>query len=189
MLTPALPRALTANPFQTNWIISRRDDLTWFIGPALISYVALGLMAAGLPITLIYLVWFIGVDGPHVIAVCWQHYHIAKQHFGFIMLWKAKNKELDAADLKLDRWFLLTSTILPLALFVVKTHLANSQFVQWIGSAAVAVYLAFTGVYVLRQVKKCWAGLRFRSSCSSAVWFRCSGWHFWTLLLWGPTES
>ena len=29
----------------------------------------------------------------YLFAVCWQHYHIAKQHLGFMMLWKAKNKE------------------------------------------------------------------------------------------------
>jgi hypothetical protein len=183
----------------TRWIISRRDDLTWFIGSAAISYLALILMATGFPITLIYLIWLVGVDGPHVIAtvtrtyfdkqerkrlgwflwvifplvaagplmvwagqaslfflfaVCWQHYHIAKQHFGFVMLWKAKNKERDPLDLKLDRWFLLTSTILPLALFVVKTRLMNWQAAKILGAASLAAYLIFTGVYVARQIKK-----------------------------------
>src|SRR5580692_12591803 len=183
----------------TRWIISRRDDLTWFIGSAAISYLALILMAVGFPITLIYLIWLVGIDGPHVIAtvtrtyfdrqerkrlgwflwvifplvvvgpvmvwagqgslfflfaVCWQHYHIAKQHFGFVMLWKAKNKERDPLDLKLDRWFLLTSTILPLTLFVIKTRLMAFQAVQWLGAASLVVYLVFTGVYVARQIQK-----------------------------------
>jgi hypothetical protein len=188
-------------PWRTNWIISKRDDLTWFIGSAAISYLAFGLMAAGFPITLIYLIWLIGVDGPHVIAtvtrtyfdkqerarlgwflwiivpfalagpfmvwigqaslfylfaVCWQHYHIIKQHYGFIMLWKAKNKDRDPIDLKLDRWFLLTSTILPLALFVIKTRFAG---LDWLSSAALAMYLAFAGVYAIHQIKKFRAGL------------------------------
>jgi hypothetical protein len=181
------------------WIISRKDDLTWFIGSAAISYLALGLMATGFPITLIYLIWLVGVDGPHVIAtvtrtyfdrqermrlgwflwiivplvvagplmvwagqaslfflfaVCWQHYHIAKQHFGLVMLWKAKNKERDPLDLKLDRWFLLTSTILPLALFVVKTRLMNWQAAKALGAAALAAYAIFTVIYVARQIHK-----------------------------------
>lgn len=203
-VVPTLPQGLTAQPWRTNWIISQRDDLVWFIGPALISYLALGLIAVGFPITLLYLFWFVGVDGPHVIAtvtrtyfdkqerkrlgwflwiiipllvagpifvwaghaalfylfaVCWQHYHIAKQHFGFIMLWKAKNKERDPIDLKLDRWFLLASTILPLALFVIETNFANWRFFRGLGAVATAAYLVLVGVYVARQVKKFRHGL------------------------------
>jgi hypothetical protein len=191
-------------PWRTNWIISKRDDLTWFIGSAVVSYAAFGLMATGFPIMLIYLIWLIGVDGPHVIAtvtrtyfdkqerqrlgwflwiivpltvagpvmvwlgfaslfylfaVSWQHYHIIKQHYGFIMLWKAKNKDRDAFDMKLDRLFLLASTILPLGLFVVKTRLAGITWVEWTASAVVAMYLAFVGVYLIHQVKKLRAGL------------------------------
>ena len=187
-------------PFQTHWIVSRRDDLVWFIGSALLSYLALGLLAAGTPITLIYLIWLVGVDGPHVIAtvtrtyfdkqerrklgwllwmivplmlagpvmvslgqaslfylvaVCWQHFHIAKQHFGFVMLWKAKNKERDATDLRLDRWFLLASTILPLALFVERTRFP----LPWLEAAALSAYVLLTAVYVGRQWNKFKAGI------------------------------
>jgi len=190
-------------PARTNWIISRRDDLLWFIGPAAISYLALGLMAAGFPFTPIYLTWFLAVDGPHVMgtvtrtyldkqerrrlgwflwvivpftligpamvwagqssffylfAVCWQHYHIAKQHLGFMMLWKAKNKERDPLDLKLDRSFLLSSTVLPLALFVVKTRLTDWPPARWIEWADTAAYVVFALVYVGRQVQKFRAG-------------------------------
>ena len=191
-------------PWRTTWIISKRDDLTWFIGSAAVSYLAFGLMATGFPIMLIYLIWLIGIDGPHVIAtvtrtyfdkqerqrlgwflwiivplmiagpamvwlgmaslfylfaVCWQHYHIIKQHYGFIMLWKAKNKDRDVVDMKLDRWFLLTSTVLPLALFVVKTRLAGFVWAERAGMAAVAMYIAFAGVYLIHQIKKLRAGL------------------------------
>src|SRR5712692_4884469 len=50
-------------------------------------------------------------------AVCWQHVHIVKQHFGFVMLYKAKNGERDRRDTRLDRWFLLASLFLPLVIF------------------------------------------------------------------------
>jgi hypothetical protein len=198
-IAQVFPQTLGVQPVRTNWIISRRDDLIWFIGSGAIGYLALGLMAVGFPITLIYLLWLVGVDGPHVIAtvtrtyfdkqerqrlgwflwvivplvvagplmvwagqaslfflfaVCWQHYHIAKQHYGFVMLWKAKNKERDPLDLKLDRWFLLTSTILPLALFVVKTRLMNWQVARWLAIAALAAYVAFTAVCIARQIQK-----------------------------------
>jgi hypothetical protein len=203
-ITPAISQPIGMRPAGTTWIISRRDDLLWFIGPAAISYLALGLMAAGFPITPIYLTWFLAVDGPHVMgtvtrtymdkrerkrlgwflwiivpfcligplmvaagqaslfylfAVCWQHYHIAKQHMGFMMLWKAKNKERDPLDLKLDRWFMLSSTVLPLALFVIKTRLMAFQAVQLLGWAATAAYAIFALIYVARQVQKFRAGL------------------------------
>lgn len=201
---PAIPQPIAVRPAGTSWIISRRDDLMWFIGPAAISYLALGLLAAGFPLTPIYLTWFLAIDGPHVMgtvtrtymdkrerqrlgwlmwlivpfcvvgpllvwagqgslfylfAVCWQHYHIAKQHMGFMMLWKAKNKERDPFDLKLDRWFMLSSTTLPLAIFVVKTRLMAWPAVQTLGSAAMAVYAIFALFYVARQVQKFRSGV------------------------------
>jgi hypothetical protein len=208
LITPAIPQPIGIRPAGTSWIISRRDDLLWFIGPAAISYLALGLMAAGFPITPIYLTWFLAVDGPHVMgtvtrtymdkrerkrlgwflwvivpfsligpvmvwagqsslfylfAVCWQHYHIAKQHFGFMMLWKAKNKERDPLDLKLDRWFLLSSTVLPLALLVIMTRLTGLRPAQWLGWAATAAYGIFAVIYVGHQVQKFRAGMPLNS--------------------------
>lgn len=189
--------------FQSNWIISRRDDLVWFIGSALISYLALALMAAGFPVTPLFLIWVVGVDGPHVVAtitrtyfdkqerarlgwllwtivpfalvgpvmlwlghvalfylfaVCWQHFHIAKQHYGMMMLWKAKNKDRDPLDMKLDRWFMLTSTVLPLALFVLKTQPAVSRLADWIIVPALTAYALFAAIYIGRQIRKFQSG-------------------------------
>ena len=205
MDAPALTQPLLSGmpvisaPPAVQWIISRKDDLIWFIGSALIGYLALGLMAAGFPIQLIYLVWVLGVDGPHVIgtvtrtyfdrneriklgwwlwviipfiavgpamvalgqgslfflfAVCWQHYHIAKQHIGLIMLWKAKNKERDAWEREMDKRFLLASTTLPLALFVVQTRLPAWPVLQGLEAAAVVAYLGFASYYVYYQIRK-----------------------------------
>jgi hypothetical protein len=197
VLTPAIAPGLPAHSEpKTNWIISRRDDLMWFVGSALAGYLALGLMAVGFPFTPIYFVWFVAVDGPHVIAtvtrtyfdkqerarlgwllwtllplmligpamvwmgqaslfylfaVCWQHFHIAKQHVGFVMLWKAKNKEREPLEGKLDRWFLLTSTILPLTLFVIRTRLAILNPYLWMPESA---YGLLATVYVIYQVRK-----------------------------------
>jgi hypothetical protein len=198
-ISPALPQSVGIPSGRTNWIISRRDDLTWFIGPGAISYLVLALMAAGFPITPIYLTWFLAIDGPHVMgtvtrtymdkrerqrlgwflwiivpfllvgpamvwagqaslfylfAVCWQHYHIAKQHLGFMMLWKAKNKERDSFDLQLDRRFMLASTVLPLAIFVIKTRLASFEPAQMAGTLSMAAYALFALFYVGRQVQK-----------------------------------
>ena len=64
-LQPAAGVSL-AGPQRTRWIISRRQDLIWFIGSALISYLALGLMSLGVGVALIQFIWFFGIDGPHV---------------------------------------------------------------------------------------------------------------------------
>jgi hypothetical protein len=187
------------------WIISRGQDLTWFIGSALAGYLALGLMAAGAPIFPIALFWLLLVDGPHVLstvtrtycdkaerarlgwflwipaplmlvgplmawagqaslffllAVCWQHFHIVKQHFGFMMLYKAKNGERDRHEFLLDRWFLLTSLFVPLGLFVLRTQASLSGMVplHWLAGAAVGGYVVLALVWLAWQVRKFRAG-------------------------------
>jgi hypothetical protein len=198
--TPAVSRS-SGGRLRAAWIISPREDLTWFIGSALAGYLAIGLMWIGLPILILQMIWFFGVDGPHVLATvtrtyfdkaerkklgwflwilvplllvgpamalagyaslffllafCWQQFHVVKQHFGFVMLYKAKNRERDATDRKLDRWFLLASLFVPLGLFLSRTHPAFK--VNWIAEAAVAGYAILTVVWLLRQAQKWRAG-------------------------------
>ena len=187
------------------WIISRPEDLTWFIGPAIVSYTALALMFGGFPLTPLYLVWLIGIDGPHVLAtvtrtyfdnnarrkmgpllwvvvpamllgplmvmggaetlfymfaVSWLHFHIAKQHFGFVMLYKHKAGERNRTDFLLDRWFLLTSLMLPFARFLVKSDfvvLPTLPVVKGLDAVLLLLYGCFAAVFVLRQLYK-WKG-------------------------------
>jgi hypothetical protein len=185
------------------WIISQRDDLTWFIGSALVGYLALSLMMNGFPVFPIQVIWMLGIDGPHVLAtvtrtyfdrearrelgpslwvivpfvllgpvagyfgqlslfflfaVCWQHFHIMKQHYGFVMLYKAKNKERDRFDLKLDRWFLLASLWVPLAGFVIATRDWLQPWTGLVYPWVVAGYLGLSGFWILRQGRKYVAG-------------------------------
>lgn len=197
---PTPPRGPDAGV--THWIISRQEDLTWFIGSAAISYLALAWMAAGLPLLPVFMAWLLLVDGPHVLAtatrtyfdrqeraklgwllwmplpllavgplivaagysslfflfaVCWQHLHIVKQHFGFVMLYKAKHRERDSRDFFLDRWFLLSSLFLPLALYVFRTRPWLSENVPGaalLGGAALTGYLMLAGAWAWRQVEK-----------------------------------
>jgi hypothetical protein len=182
------------------WIISRGQDLTWFIGPALVSYLVLGLLAGGFPMTPLFLIWLIGIDGPHVLAtvtrtyfdpierrrlgsllwvvapamimgpimvaagaaslfylmaVSWLHFHIAKQHFGFVMLYKHKARERDRVDFVLDRWFLLTSLMLPYGRFALHSfyaYLAATSVMRMAESAMLAGYALLAAVYLLRQL-------------------------------------
>jgi hypothetical protein len=183
--------------FRSDWIISRREDLTWFIGSALAGYLAIALMWAGFPLLPLQAVWFFGVDGPHVLATVtrtyfdkaerkklgwflwilaplllvgpvaamtghaalfflaaflWQQFHVVKQHFGFVMLYKAKNRERYDIDRKLDRWFLLASLFAPLGLFVLKTqHLLEHTALP---AALIAAYAVLTGAWLIRQAIK-----------------------------------
>ena len=152
----------------SSWIISKRQDLFWFIGAGLIGYLLLFVSAAQgeLPLRLLVL-WAFAVDGPHVfstatrvlldpkerkrvgflwlalIPLClvgpaiifaanqhvfymviatWSHYHISKQHMGFMFIYKRKARE--TSDFKLDKYFVLTLLILPY-LFYLTVLLTN----------------------------------------------------------------
>jgi hypothetical protein len=203
-LQPAAGVAL-AGPQQTRWIISKRQDLIWFIGSGVIGYLALALMSLGVGVALITFIWFFGVDGPHVqstitrtyfdkaerarlgwflwipvplllvgplfvfagfgslfflFAVCWQQFHIVKQHFGFMMLYKGKNK--DRTDFLLDRWLLLSSLLIPLGMFVLRTRPVIIQTVpmaEWLPKVAISLYAVLAAGWLLRQVQKLRAGL------------------------------
>jgi len=187
-------------PHRGPWIISRRQDLTWFIGPALVSYAVLGLLTAGFPMTPLFLIWLVGIDGPHVLAtvtrtyfdpaerrrlgsllwvvapamalgpimvaagaaslfyllaVTWLHFHIAKQHFGFVMLYRHKARERNHVDLALDRWFLLASLMLPFALFALRSYypyLFATAAIQTVHRTLLIGYALLAAAFVLRQV-------------------------------------
>ncbi len=51
-----------------------------------------------------------------IISVFWGNWHVAKQHFGFVMLYKRKNA--GRGDITIDKWFVLLSQTLPFVMFV-----------------------------------------------------------------------
>lgn len=155
---------LAAASYSPRWIISRRDDLVWFLGSALAGYFTLAVVLTSPPLARpIFLVWFYLVNGPHffetatrtyldqnhrktiprwlwmivpmtiipgaaialggetvlfILGTTWGTFHIAKQHMGIMMLYKRKNGERDQFDLKVDKWFLVGSQMLPFFLFL-----------------------------------------------------------------------
>jgi hypothetical protein len=61
------------------------------------------------------------VYGPLVFLVffrLWAYYHVVRQHWGFFMLYKRKNNDMDARDMKIDKWFFNLSLYLPLVMFM-----------------------------------------------------------------------
>lgn len=82
-----------------------------------------------------------------IFAFCWLHIHIAKQHVGFVMLYKRKAGEFE--DLKLDKYFLLGSLTLPAVLFFARPYLGNA-----IVNGISILYLFVPVLYAARQMRK-----------------------------------
>jgi len=48
-----------------------------------------------------------------LIVAVWAYYHVIRQHYGFMVLYKVKNRDLAKLDSFLDRWFLGVMTVFP----------------------------------------------------------------------------
>ena len=158
----------------SGWIVSPRYDLPWFFGGALASVAAIGLVfAARVPIVVLYWIWLLAFDGPHIgaaftrtyldrdewrtrrrvllvsllafavgpvfltanlatgttepfqlylgLATLYGYYHVVRQHYGFLALYKARTKDADRIDFHVDRAFLYASCWAPYAYFIL-TH-------------------------------------------------------------------
>jgi hypothetical protein len=94
------------------------------------------------------------------LAVCWQQFHIVKQHFGFVMLYKATNQERGRRDFLLDRWFPADLAV-GAAGIVRAAHAAGcvgDRPMHWVATAAISGYVVLTAVWFLRQVQEWRAG-------------------------------
>src|ERR1041384_2615539 len=146
------------------WIISAREDLIWFIGSVISSYLLLVLYVSGeLPLIPMVAAWAILIHAPHVfgtlsrtyfdksewrtrkrlmlgsllffivgpamvllgvgltfffLAALWAYYHLVKQHYGFMVLYKKKNNDLAPIDNVLDRGLLMFAFNYPFVAFI-----------------------------------------------------------------------
>ena len=48
-----------------------------------------------------------------MIVAVWAYYHVIRQHYGIMVLYKVKNRDLAKLDNTLDRWFLGVMTVFP----------------------------------------------------------------------------
>src|SRR5690242_4332842 len=173
----------TQSMIARGWIISRKDDLIWFIGSVVASYVCLAakrwLVKIGLPGMIMTWLWALGFDGPHVFgtisrtyadteerrkrarlyygtlllfglgpmmllldaalqtslfgpvffffASLWAYYHLVKQHYGFMILYKKKNHDLIEIDNLIDRAFLLLGFTYPFVRFLTHSYAAKER--------------------------------------------------------------
>src|SRR5438552_571890 len=130
----------------SRWIVSRGFDLAWFFGGAALSLAVLVLFfGAGAPVVLLWWIWLLAFDGPHIaaaftrtyldpdewrarpavliagllafavgpaallaglalrsagpfalflgLATLYGYYHIVRQHYGFVALYRAINRD------------------------------------------------------------------------------------------------
>lgn len=97
----------------------------------------------------------------------WGYYHIFKQHYGFMMMYKKKNRDLDPVDLRLDKVFFAAAFYFPfltyplhdkeaagLLPFPIPPRLGNIY-----GNALLFLLILISLVYVARQVAKWRRGL------------------------------
>lgn len=175
------------------WIISKREDLTWFVGSSLIGYFALAALFAGFPATTFVLVWGLALNGPHLfttatrtyfdksarqrlgwrlwlivpfllvgpvmylagmfglfflaLVIGWGQYHTAKQHLGFVMLYKRKANE--RSGYLLDRRYTLTALVMPWILYMYGSLGFPASREVWLVS--LILFSAFTIYYLTKQ--------------------------------------
>jgi hypothetical protein len=100
------------------------------------------------------------------LAALWAYYHLVKQHYGFMVLYKKKNGDLDAADNFLDRAFLLLAFTYPFVWFVAHDEEALRRvpaglhgWLGILGSALLALTVAAAAAWAGRQVQRVFSGL------------------------------
>jgi hypothetical protein len=100
------------------------------------------------------------------VAALWAYYHLVKQHYGFMVLYKKKNNDLLRLDNALDRVFLLLAFSYPFVAFIERDPEAMTR-VPPILRAGVSTFstLLMAGtiivgvVWVGRQVQRLFKGL------------------------------
>ena len=200
-----------ANAISLRWIIGARDDLIWFIGSVVSSYMLLFLYVGGIvPLVPMVAFWAIMIDAPHVfgtfsrtyfdrterknrarllwgsllffavgpvmvlagfgfvflfVAALWAYYHLVKQHYGFMVLYKKKNGDLARVDNVLDRSLLLFAFNYPFVAFIARDPAAMARvpallrggvngFAKLLLVGTVAIFVVWLG----RQVQRAFTG-------------------------------
>ena len=95
------------------------------------------------------------------IAALWAYYHLVKQHYGFMVLYKKKNNDLASVDNALDRWLLMFAFNYPFVAFIANDESAMARVPAVLrgGVNAVAMVLLIGTIalgigWLLRQVQR-----------------------------------
>lgn len=95
------------------------------------------------------------------LAALWAYYHLVKQHYGFMVLYKKKNNDLASVDNAVDRAFLLLAFTYPFVAFVAHDAEAMNRVPpslrSSIGTLAGVLFIATLAVaaaWTLRQLQR-----------------------------------
>ncbi len=95
------------------------------------------------------------------IAALWAYYHLVKQHYGFMVLYKKKNQDLAPVDNALDRLLLLFAFNYPFVAFIARDPSAMARVPRLLQSSVNGLALlllastAILGVaWLIRQVQR-----------------------------------
>src|SRR5215831_12294196 len=84
------------------------------------------------------------------VAALWAYYHLVKQHYGFMVLYKKKNNDLAPIDNALDRWLLMFVFNYPFAAFIAHDPNAMARVPPILrGGVNVVALLLLIGTIVL----------------------------------------
>ncbi len=99
------------------------------------------------------------------LAALWAYYHLVKQHYGFMVLYKKKNNDLAPADNALDRLFILCALAYPFVAFIprdpeamAKVPMALHGGLNYLANALLVVTIMIALGWLARQVQRAWQG-------------------------------
>ena len=99
------------------------------------------------------------------VAALWAYYHLVKQHYGFMVLYKKKNGDLAVVDNALDRLFLLFAFNYPFAAFIARDPQAMARVpgvlqskVSGLATLLLAVTIVLGVVWLARQLQRAISG-------------------------------
>jgi hypothetical protein len=134
---------------------------------AKLYYGTLSLFLLGPSMVLIDRVFGMKLLGPifFFFASLWAYYHLVKQHYGFMILYKKKNNDLAEADNFIDRAFLLLGFTYPFALFLTRSFAARgrlaemglsaeSSYAWWFERTIFWAFIISLALFVGRQAQK-----------------------------------
>jgi hypothetical protein len=100
------------------------------------------------------------------LAALWAYYHLVKQHYGFMVLYKKKNGDLDKTDDALDRAFLLAAFTYPFVRFVAEDPEALKRVPQFMHAGLgtlerglLVLTVVAAALWLGRQIQRAMKGL------------------------------
>jgi len=97
------------------------------------------------------------------LAALWAYYHLVKQHYGFMVLYKKKNNDLAPVDNALDRLLLMFAFNYPFVAFIASDPTAMARVppllrsgVNTVTMLLLAGTIVVGGCWLIRQVQRAW---------------------------------